>query len=261
MPVNESTNFDLSANSQSSTLNLVQPDWPAPQTVFACCTTRTGGVSEQVFSSLNLATHVDDNLQHVMTNRQRLYSALKLPAEPQWLNQTHSIRVIDLDKDSTREGDAAITATMGKVAVVLTADCLPVLFCNRQGSEVAASHAGWKGLLNGVLEQTVSTMKSAPHDLMAWMGPAIGANRFEVGMEVRDVFLQLDGQLESCFKASRPGHFLADLYAIARIRLKNQGITSIYGGEYCTFTQNELFFSYRREKMTGRQASLIYIKK
>ncbi len=242
-------------------LDLIQPDWPAPQSIVACSTTRSGGVSGAGFKSLNLATHVNDNAQQVAINRQRLVDYLKLPSEPQWLQQTHSIKVVDLDTESLRDGDAALTSIAGKVAVVLTADCLPVLFCNRQGSEVAAAHAGWKGLLNGVLEQTVIKMNSPAEHIMAWMGPAIGATQFEVGSEVRDAFIQHEEEVESCFKESRQGHYLADLYAIAKLRLKKQGITSIYGGEFCTFTEKQRFFSYRREKITGRQASLIYIKK
>ncbi|MCK4707315.1 MAG: peptidoglycan editing factor PgeF [Gammaproteobacteria bacterium] len=242
-------------------LVCIFPDWPAPESIIACCTTRSGGVSQDGFASLNLATHVEDNVQHVAINRQRLVQALKLPSQPSWLNQTHSVNVIELDADDSTEGDAAITSVADKVAVVLTADCLPVLFCNRQGSEVAAAHAGWRGLLNGVLEQTVLQMKSEATDVMAWLGPAIGPLQFEVGAEVREEFINKDPELHSCFSQNRAHHYLADLYSIARLRLKKLGLSSINGGEFCTFSQADKFFSYRREKITGRQASLIYIKK
>ena len=242
-------------------LACIFPDWPAPESIIACCTTRSGGVSQGGFSSLNLATHVEDDVQHVAINRQCLVQALKLPSQPRWLNQTHSVNVIDLDADDSTEGDAAITAVADKVAVVLTADCLPVLFCNRQGSEVAAAHAGWRGLLNGVLEQTVLQMKSEATDVMAWLGPAIGPLQFEVGAEVREEFINKDPELHSCFSQNRAHHYLADLYSIARLCLRKLGLPSINGGEFCTFSQADKFFSYRREKITGRQASLIYIKK
>ena len=244
----------------SSGLECVFADWPAPESVFACCSTRAGGVSLHGFGSLNLATHVGDDGAHVILNRQRLVDVLKLPSQPQWLNQTHSINVIDLDTDDSREGDAAMTRVKGKVAVVLTADCLPVLFCNRQGTEVAAAHAGWRGLLNGVLEKTVQKMKSPAGDIMAWMGPAIGPLQFEVGEEVREAFINNDSESRSYFKQNRASHYLADLYSISRLRLKKLGLLSVYGGEFCTFTQGEHFFSYRKEQKSGRQASLIYIK-
>lgn len=241
-------------------LEVITPCWPAPESVIACSTTRQGGVSQQGFESLNLASHVADNIDHVNENRQRLEQALCLPSSPCWLHQTHSIHVVNLDNDSSREGDAALTSIAGKVTAVLTADCLPVLFCNRKGTEVAAAHAGWRGLLDGVLEQTVLHMTSRAQDMMAWMGPAIGPLQFEVGAEVRDAFIHQDAETECCFEHSRAGHFLADLYSIARLRLKKLGVPSIYGGEFCTFSQTNRFFSYRREKQTGRQASLIYIK-
>jgi YfiH family protein len=208
-----------------------------------------------------LATHVEDDAEDVAQNRLLLKQALHLPAEPQWLQQTHSTRVIDLQHNNSRDGDAAVSRTAGQVVAVLTADCLPVLFCDDAGSEVAAAHAGWRGLLNGVLEQTVASLQSKPQGLLAWLGPAIGPQHFEVGSEVRQQFVEHDPQADQCFKANRPGHYLADLYSLARQRLKKLGITHICGGELCTFSQADRFFSYRREKMTGRQACLIYINK
>lgn len=242
-------------------LQVIVPDWELPAHIRALCTTRHGGVSVDGFSALNLADHVGDNPEHVRQNRARLVQSLILPGQPQWLQQTHSIRAIDLDRDDSRNGDAAYTSSAGTIAVVLTADCLPVLFCNTDGSEVAAAHAGWRGLLNGVLEQTVGHMSSAPDDLLVWLGPAIGPKQFEVGEEVREAFKQHSADNTAFFTATQPGHYLADLYAIARLRLNKLGIRHISGGEYCTYSDSDAFFSYRRERNTGRQASLIYINK
>ena len=242
------------------TLEFIRPDWQAPESINALCTTRLGGISKGGYASLNLATHVADDSEHIVTNRRRLTETLQLPAEPQWLNQTHSTNVVDLDESDIRQADAAITRNPGSTAVVLTADCLPVLFCNRQGTEVASAHAGWRGLLNGVLEQTVLKMQSDAADILSWMGPAIGPLKFEVGEEVRQAFILQNKYNDAFFNQNRPEHYLADLYSIARLRLKNIGLAHISGGEFCTYTDDH-FFSYRKEKMTGRQASLIYIKK
>lgn len=240
-------------------LELIYPNWPAPPSVKAVATTRKGGFSRSGFASLNLATHVADDPERVLQNRERLSEFCNLPGEPCWLQQTHSTRVVALGETSERDADAAISQTPGQVAVVLTADCLPVLFCNKQGSEVAAAHAGWRGLLNGILEQTLQSMQSNPEDCLVWLGAAIGPEHFEVGDDVRQAFVAADRQAETCFKATRPGHYLADLYALARLRLTNQGVGQICGGEYCTYAMQERFFSYRRERVCGRQASLIYL--
>lgn len=248
-------------NKPGTRLELIIPDWNVPKHVQAVSTTRKEGVSRQGFASLNLACHVNDNPVHVEHNRHLLKQRLELPVEPEWLRQTHSTTVIDLDHDESRDGDAAITTTLGKIAVVLTADCMPVLFCNSQGSEVAAAHAGWRGLLKGVLEQTVLQMNSTPEEILAWMGPAIGPQHFEVGEEVRELFIQHTPDNAHFFSLSRPGHYLADLYSIARLRLNKLGIKQVSGGGRCTYSESSTFFSYRREKVTGRQASLIYINK
>jgi polyphenol oxidase len=246
----------------NSKLQLISAQWSAPApAVTAFCTTRAGGVSEGGFASLNLADHVQDDPQAVAQNRQLLKQQLALPAEPEWLKQTHSIDVIDLNHSPSREGDAAFCATPGRIAVVMTADCLPVLLCNTAGTEVAAAHAGWRGLLNGILEKTVVAMNSENEQIMAWLGPAIGPANFEVGSEVREQFIEQDAAATSCFIQNRVGHYLADLYSLARIRLHKVGVTLISGGEFCTFSERERFFSYRRENLTGRQASLIYINK
>jgi len=242
-------------------LDIIVPDWPAPPHIRALCTSRSGGVSRGGFASLNLADHVGDVSEHVTENRLRLRQNLHLTGQPQWLHQTHGIEVIDLDRSRSREGDAAVTSTPNLIAVVLTADCLPVLVCNAEGSEVAAAHAGWRGLLNGVLEQTVLQMHSSAVDLLVWLGPAIGPQQFEVGEEVRQAFMQYSADNAPFFAPTRPGHYLADLYAIARLRLNKLGINHIYGGEFCTYSDSAAFFSYRRDRNCGRQASLIYINK
>lgn len=238
----------------------IMPDWPAPETVMACCTTRNGGHSEAGCRSFNLATHVEDDPHTVELNRQLLIKELLLPGEPRWLEQVHSTDVVDLDSSSERRADAALTSKPGTVAVVMTADCLPALITNTEGSEVAAAHAGWRGLLNGILEKTVTSMKSPPDRLMVWLGPAIGPDHFEVGEEVFEAFARHDPAAEKYFKANRPGHYLADLYGLARQRLNSVGIDAIYGGNHCTFRDEQHWFSYRRNKCCGRQASLIYIK-
>lgn len=246
-------------------LQIIVPQWPlqglVEQKVTAFCTTRSGGFSEGGFASLNLAEHVQDDAKSVEKNRRLLREQFALPENPQWLQQTHSTNVIELDHSLLREGDAAICSIPGRIAVVLTADCLPVLFCNKTGSEVAAAHAGWRGLLNGILEKTINSMSSDNAQLMAWLGPAIGPSQFEVGCEVMDSFVAADASAKACFVQNRPGHYLADLYALARLRLQKAGVSHISGGEFCTFSEAQRFFSYRRENTTGRQASLIYINK
>jgi YfiH family protein len=243
----------------TDSLPIITPEWDAPSRVVAFCTTRQGGVSEGGYSSLNLADHVEDDPERVQRNRGILNQAQRLPSDPCWLTQTHSVRAIDLDRDDSRDGDASLTSTPGVISVVMTADCLPVLFCNRAGDEVAAAHAGWRGLLDGVLENTVAAMRSAPGELLAWLGPAIGPRHFEVGEEVLDAFAERTPGSERFFNANRPGHYLADLYAIARLRLNNAGVEYVTGGEFCTYADEQRFFSYRRQRQTGRQASLIYI--
>ncbi len=237
----------------------ITPDWPAPARVRAASSLRVGGVSSGGFASLNLARHVADDPESVTENRARLRAALDLPGEPAWLSQTHSLRVIDLDGTAGRDGDAAWTATPGTVAVVMTADCLPVLFCDDRARAVAAAHAGWRGLAGGILERTVESMPCAAGELMAWLGPAIGPDRFEVGEEVRAAFVADMAQAADAFVATRPGHWLCDLYALARLRLQRAGVTRIYGGDRCTHREADAFFSYRREARCGRQASLIWL--
>jgi YfiH family protein len=253
-------------------MNFIKPIWPAPENVRAMVTTRHGGLSEAPYDTLNLGDHVGDQLSKVIENRQILQTLL--PSEPFWLQQTHGIQVSTPnsrsgDSKNPIEADAAVSNIPAEVLVVMTADCLPVLFSNADGSVIGVAHAGWRGLCNGVLEDTVSEiLRLAPQahtaELMAWMGPAIGPESFEVGEDVLGRFAELGlHDLARCFLplANKPGKYLADIYQLARDRLKAMGINSIYGGEYCTVKDGEQFFSYRRDGVTGRFASLIWIAK
>lgn len=237
---------------------LLLPDWPAPARVRAVQTTRAGGCSPAPWHGFNLGDHVGDAAGNVSANRAALRRLL--PGEPLWLRQVHGIAVADADLAvSPVEADAACARLAGKVCAVMTADCLPVLFCDRAGSVVAAAHAGWRGLLGGVLEATLTKMAVPPGQIMVWLGPAIGPERFEVGDEVRAAFLAHDPLAAMAFRAGLPGKWLADIYALARRRLQMFGVHSISGGEHCTVSEPELFFSYRRDGVTGRMASLIWL--
>lgn len=234
------------------------PDWPAPARVRALQTLRTGGVSAAPWDRWNLGDHVGDAPGAVAANRARL-SAL-LPAEPLWLQQVHGIQTVDPAQGlKTPVADAAFTRTPGAVCVVMTADCLPVLLCDRAGSVVAAAHAGWRGLLEGVLEASVQAMATPGDQLLAWLGPAIGPTAFEVGGEVRAAFVARDAAAAQAFTPGTGDRWLADLYALARQRLAALGVTAVYGGTHCTFSEPASFFSYRRDGVTGRQASLIWL--
>jgi YfiH family protein len=240
-------------------LPLIRPDWPAPPMVRAVVTTRAGGVSLPPYDSLNLGDHVGDDPAAVRTNRQRLSEALSLPAAPRWLRQVHGTCSVEASACSDQcEADAAHTRTPGIVCAVLTADCLPLLLCDREGRQVAAVHAGWRGLLNGVIEQTLARM-AEPEALLAWMGPAIGPRAFEVGEEVHEAFCAEDSAAEAAFSPSASGRYLADIYALARQRLTRAGVVEVSGGDYCTYSEPERFYSYRRDGQTGRMASLIWI--
>lgn len=239
---------------------LILPDWPLPQGVQACSTTRRGGVSLPPYDSLNLGMHVGDRPQSVQQNRECLVSAAGLPQMPHWLEQVHGTRVVRLDGQTPADlqADAAYTRVPGQVCAVMTADCLPVLFCSRRGDEVAAAHAGWRGLCNGVLEQALAEFQAAPGDISAWLGPAIGPRRFEVGAEVRAAFIAADPDAEQAFTPYGE-KFLADIYLLARQRLQRAGVSAIYGGDRCTVSEKSDFFSYRRDGVTGRLASLIWL--
>jgi len=239
---------------------MIYPDWPAPTRVMAVTTTRQGGVSAAPFDTLNLAAHVGDRPDAVGQNRALLRQHLRLPAEPVWLEQVHG-RTVAACEGAARPptADAGYARTAGVVCAVLTADCLPVLFCDREGTRVAAAHAGWRGLAGGVLESTVEALDVAPVDLLAWLGPAIGPQAFEVGAEVRAAFVKQHAEAREAFLARPDGRWLADLYQLARIRLTALGVTALYGGGFCTFTDRARFYSYRRDRVTGRMASLIWL--
>lgn len=238
---------------------MIYPDWPAPANVFACTTTRRGGASQAPYDAFNLAGHVGDAAASVQANRLELCRHLALPTEPVWLEQVHGCRVVDAAAaGSTARADASVSFQANVVCVVLTADCLPALICSRRGDRVAAVHAGWRGLAAGVLEATVDALKIDPQELLVWLGPAIGPQAFQVGAEVREVFLDVHPEAAEAFAPQAGGYWLADLYALARIRLGSVGVKAVHGGNMCTFSQDSLFYSYRREAVTGRMASLIW---
>lgn len=254
------------SKSDKMSLEHITPQWPAPANVHAATSTRAGGVSREPFDSLNVGGHVGDGAVSVATNRQRLAEALLLPEKPHWLSQVHGTGVVSLDEGSIGlpEGDASMTREPGCVCAVLTADCLPVLFCDRAGTRVAVAHAGWRGLAAGLLESTVEALDVPGENILAWLGPAIGPQSFEVGEEVVQAFVKQNPEATSAFvpsvDADKKGRWLADLYQLARIRLNNAGVTSVFGGGFCTFEDQERFFSFRRDGETGRMASLIWME-
>lgn len=237
-------------------------DWPAPSGVRTLQTTRLGGVSVGPWASLNLAAHVGDEPHAVACNRQRLRHGANLPFEPLWLNQVHGTRVWDVQlAQPPLDADAVISRSEGNICVVMTADCLPVLLCDRAGGVVAAVHAGWRGLVNGVIEATVAATGISGDQLLAWLGPAIGARHFEVGDIVRDAFVHVDAAAAAAFVGKKAGKYWADIYLLARQRLEQSGVKSVYGGNHCTVSDSERFFSYRRDGVTGRMATLIWIER
>lgn len=238
----------------------VKPDWPAPGRVRAVTTTRSGGVSRGAYASMNPADHVGDDPAAVAANRMRLQQVLGLPAPPVWLQQVHRTRVVDAAScTDTPEADGAWTCRTGVVCAVLTADCLPLLLCDRDGGCVAAVHAGWRGLEAGVIERAVAAMPVAGADLQAWLGPAISATAYIVGEEVRDAFLAHDPEAMAAFSPAAGGGWHADLYRLARQRLRACGVASVYGGAYCSYAEPGRFFSFRRDGVTGRMATLIWL--
>ncbi|MFJ3483582.1 peptidoglycan editing factor PgeF [Pseudomonas sp. NPDC090202] len=235
------------------------PDWPARASIKACVTTRAGGVSLPPFDSFNLGDHVDDSPEAVAHNRALLTSRLNV--QPAWLKQVHGIDVVEASPAQVMQADASWTATLGVACTIMTADCLPALFCNRAGTQVAAAHAGWRGLAAGVLEAAVDSFADAPGEILAWLGPAIGPQAFEVGPEVREAFVATHPETVEAFIPSvNPGKFMADIYQLARLRLAAHGVTAVYGGGWSTYN-DERFFSYRRGARTGRFASLVWIEK
>lgn len=241
--------------------SLIIPNWCAPSRVRAVSTTRLGGVSEAPWHALNLGSHVGDSRDAVNRNRELLTEIAGLPSEPFWLNQIHSHHVVEAAVvDGIPEADASFTRETGKVCIVMTADCLPVLFSNLNGTQVAAAHAGWRGLCDGVLENTLDTFDCSPQEIVAWIGPAIGPRAFEVGAEVREIFVGAHQDADQYF-IPHGEKYLANLPKLAALRLQSAGVVgeAIYQSQRCTFSEPEHFFSYRREGQTGRMASLIWI--
>lgn len=239
------------------------PDWPAPSNVRAFITTRHGGVSVGPHASFNLGLRADEDPQTVDANRALLYQ--HLPQTPKWLRQVHGTRVVDADTvDSAQDSphaDASVARQPNTVCAVMIADCLPVLFTNREGTHVAGAHAGWRGLAGGVIANTVERLREAgddPADLMAYIGPGIGPTAFEVGQDVYDAFTLPDPDAKQAFVPHRPGKWLADLFTLARRALGRAGITRVYGGGLCTYSDPARFYSYRRDKVTGRMAAFIW---
>lgn len=233
--------------------NYIQPNWPAPKNIKAFATKRTDG---------NFNTRIGDNLNYVLANRKKLYQDLNLPTEPFWLKQEHTNTVIHLKQDTTLLepiADASFATSPNLVCAVMTADCVPILVCDQNATIVAAIHAGWKGIAAGVIEATINAMNISPAKLLAWLGPAIGPNAFETSDDVREIFIKHDLEARKAF-VPHNDRFLTNIYLLASQRLNSVGITAIHGGKYCTFTQKELFFSFRRDGVnSGRMASLIWL--
>jgi len=239
--------------------SFMLPDWPAPAGVRALSTTRRGGTSRPPWDSFNLGAHVGDDPVAVAANRALLRR--ELPAEPAWLTQVHGTRCVDAASATPGvEADASFTRRRGVVCAVLTADCLPVLLCDDSASVVGIAHAGWRGLASGVIEAMVAAMGEPGEGLMAWLGPAIGPQAFEVGGEVRERFVAHDAQAASAFAPAANGKWLCDIHALARRRLHALGIRRIAGADSCTLRDAENFFSYRRDGATGRMASLVWLE-
>ncbi|HHJ20208.1 MAG TPA: peptidoglycan editing factor PgeF [Gammaproteobacteria bacterium] len=246
-----------------TTLKRLEPDWSVDPKVHACITTRQGGYSQAPFHSLNLGSHVNDNPKDVAKNRAHILQALQLPARPHWLNQVHGTHVFHADHHTPEQpvtADASVSRQPETVCAILTADCLPVFFAAVDGSEIGIAHAGWRGLASGILEATLQAMTTHNSQIAVWMGPAIGPDAFEVGEDVRNAFVTQNADNMPFFKPNKPGHYHANLYQLATLKLNQAGVTKVSGGDHCTYSETKDFFSYRREKETGRMASLIWIK-
>jgi len=244
-----------------SGLQLIEADWPAPKNVRAVATTRIGGVSVGAYASLNLGAHVGDDERAVSENRLRLRTSLGLPREPLWLNQVHGTAVVEVvSHGAPPTADASFSRSPGQACAVLTADCLPVLFCDHGGTRVAAAHAGWRGLAGGVLESALRALGVAPNRVLAWLGPAIEQEMFEVGAEVREQFIARSADNAQAFEVNARGRWQADLYDLARRELARLGVTQIFGGGFRCYADRDRFYSYRRDGTTGRMATLVWMK-
>lgn len=238
----------------------LEPDWPAPPGVRVISTLRPGGVSTGPYATLNLAAHVGDRPESVAENRRRLRAAAALPGEPLWLEQVHGVDVVEHSGTTApRRADACVAFERGRVCAVMTADCLPVVLADGAGTRVGIAHAGWRGLLAGVVEATVGRLGGRPQDLRAWLGPAIGAGAFEVGAEVPEAYARRSATLATAFTPNDRGRFQADLYGLARAILAEAGVTAIHGGGWCTHGDPDRFFSFRRDGTTGRMATLAWL--
>jgi len=242
--------------------NYITPQWPAPTWVRALTTTRQGGVSEGPYQSLNFGMYVDDNREHVNLNRLKLNQHHNFQQEPFWLKQIHSNRVVLASDENSREADGAWTTQPGLPCVVTTGDCIPLLLCDSAGSLVAAVHCGWRGMMRGIIENAIAAIENkAQGEILAWLGPAIGPLNYEVGEEVRQAFIADNFTASYAFKkANKEGKWMADMVQVARIRLKQLGVSAIYGGEHCTYQNSQQFYSYRRDGTTGRMATLIWLQ-
>jgi YfiH family protein len=248
------------------------PNWPAPANVRACITTRKDGVSVAPYISNNMGLHVGDDPQAVTQNRTALCDALGLIKSPQWLEQVHGVKVVNAKSDGlVRTADGSFSNEPSQACLVMTADCLPILLCDtssqNQSTQVAAIHCGWRSLAKGITAKALEKFTGSPKNILAYLGPAISQPHFEVGVDVLEVFFKsarthahADAIAKAFISAQRPLHFYADIYALARAELNALGVTQIYGGDYCTYAQTEYFYSYRRDGVTGRMASLIWLE-
>jgi hypothetical protein len=247
--------------------NLITPNWPAPANVRACITTRNDGVSSAPYISNNMGLHVGDVPAQVEQNRAALCAQLGLTQPPQWLEQIHGVKVVNAKGDGlVRTADGSFSNEIGHACVVMTADCLPILLCDEAGTEVAAIHCGWRSLARGVTARALDKFSGPPKKILAYLGPAISQPHFEVGVNVLEAFFKsartpahADAIAQAFVSAARPLHFYADIYALARAELNALGVTQIYGGNYCTYAQADAFYSYRRDKVTGRMASVVWL--
>lgn len=241
-------------------LEFLHAYWKAPKNVHALTTTRGAGVSTGAFTSFNLAEHVGDTRDSVRKNRALLNRTLQLPSEPLWLQQVHGTDVVNAaDANIGATADGAWTNKRDIVLAVLTADCMPIFICDKAGTKIALLHAGWRGLLTGVIESSVAALRTPGNQLMAYLGPGIGAEVYEVGLDVYEAFLKHNPAAATAFCSSREDHWLANMYLLARQRLQSLGIEDITGGEHCTYLEGDRFYSYRRDRQTGRMASLVWL--
>ena len=240
--------------------SFIIPDWPVAETIRSFSTTRLGGISSSPYDSLNLGLHVGDEPDAVLANRNQLIQELKLPEQPRWLDQIHGTHVCSAqDWQYGDQADAIISHSENQVCSIMTADCLPILLCNQQGTKVAAIHAGWRSLAAGIIEKTIDKFDCHPADIITWLGPAIGPTQFEVGHDVYQAFCQHSDTAQHAFKKTDSSHYLVDIYLLARQRLNALNVSAIFGGDYCTVSDPSQFFSYRRDGVTGRMASIIWI--